>query len=63
MLQGQEAAFIHHLTLLSGKHGFVPISNQHDGLVTLGVVPEEATARAAALSGFQHVHLEEKAFV
>lgn len=63
MLQGQEAAFIHHLTILSTKHGFVPISNQHDGLVTLGVVPEVASAEAASLSGFADAHLEQKAFV
>ncbi len=63
MLQGQEAAFIHHLTSLSTKYGFVPISNQHDGLVTLGAISDEASAEAARLSGFVEVHLEEKSFV
>ncbi len=63
MLQGQESAFIHHLTLLSKEYAFVPVSNQHDGLVTLGVVPDEAIPKAAVLSGFQHAYLERKAFV
>lgn len=63
MLQGQEAAFIHRLTTLSAKYGFVPVSNQHDGLVTLGAVPEEASAEAARLSGFVDAHLEQKSFL
>ena len=52
MLQGQEAAYIHHLTILSKNFGFVPVSNQHDGLITVGVVPDEAKTKA---------YLEEKA--
>ena len=63
MLQGQEAAYIHHLTVLSKKHSFVPVSNQHDGLITLGAVPEEAMATAAKLSGLAFAFLERKAFV
>ncbi len=63
ILQGQEAAYIHHLTILSKKYGFIPISNQHDGLITLGEVPEEASQEAGRLSGFQHPYLEIKPFV
>jgi hypothetical protein len=63
MLQGQEAAYIHHLTILSKDYGFVPISNQHDGLVTLGTIPQEAQAKAAELSGFRESYLELKLFV
>jgi hypothetical protein len=63
ILQGQEAAYIHHLTILSKKYGFVPVSNQHDGLVTIGEVPEEAKSEAALLSGLVHAYLEPKAFV
>jgi len=62
MLQGQEAAYIHHLTILSKTYGFVPVSNQHDGLVTAGQVPTEAQAKAAALSGFRDAYLELKSF-
>ena len=48
---------------LSKKYGFEPVSNQHDGLVTLGAVPDEASAEAATLSGFVDAHLEQKAFL
>lgn len=63
MLQGQEAAYIHQLTLLSKDYGFLPASNQHDGLITLGFVPDEAKGMAAQRSGFQHAFLEEKALL
>lgn len=63
ILQGQEAAYIHHLTILSKKYNFIPISNQHDGLITLGEVPEEAKQEAGRLSGFEQPFLEIKPFV
>lgn len=63
ILQGREAAFIHHLTVLSKKHGFTVVSNQHDGLVTLGKVPEEAMVEAGNLSGFEQPFLDIKPFV
>jgi len=63
ILQGQEAAYIHHLTVLSKGFDFSPVSNQHDGLITLGSVPEEAQRIAAELSGFREAYLEQKSFV
>ena len=63
MLQGQEAAFIHHLTILSKDSTFTPISNQHDGLVTLGIVPPQAIAEAGKRSGFEYAFLDQKPFV
>lgn len=63
ILQGQEAAYVHHLTVLSKEFGFLPVSNQHDGLVTVGEVPAEAQKMAAARSGFKGAFLEQKAFV
>lgn len=63
ILQGQEAAYIHHLTILSKNFDFTPISNQHDGLVTLGPVPEGAQRMAADLSGFSDAHLERKSLI
>ncbi len=63
MLQGQEAAFIHHLTILSKDFSFAPVSNQHDGLVTLGIVPPQAIAEAGKRSGFKYPFLEQKPFV
>lgn len=61
VLQGQESCFIHNLTLTSIEYKFQVISNEHDGLVTLGVIPTEAINKAAALSGLQGAILEEKA--
>jgi hypothetical protein len=62
-LQGQEACFIHHLTILSKKYGFTVISNQHDGLVTVGEIPAEAIKEASKLSGLKYAELEKKNFV
>lgn len=62
-LQGQEANYIHTLCTLSTKYGFEVYSNQHDGLVTKGVIPVEASEEAARLSGFKYALLEEKSFV
>lgn len=63
ILQGQEAAYIHHLTILSKKYDFIPVSNQHDGLITLGKVPKDAKQEAGKLSGFEQPHLEIKDFL
>jgi hypothetical protein len=63
ILQGREAAYIHHLTLLANDYGFTPISNQHDGLVTVGEIPKAAQLLARERSGFRYADLVEKAFV
>lgn len=63
ILQGQEAAFIHRLTALGKRAGFVPISNQHDGIVVLGSVPDTAVTTAAASSGLRYAELEVKPFL
>lgn len=34
LLQGAEAYFIHTLTLLADKHGFEPLGNEHDGIIS-----------------------------
>ncbi len=62
-LQGKEATFVHYLTTLSTKHGFEVISNQHDGLVTLGSIPAEAIKEASEYAGITVAVLVEKAFV
>lgn len=51
ILQGQEACFIHHLTLLGKKYNYKPIGNEHDGLIVLGEIPNEAIQEAVAESG------------
>lgn len=63
IMQGMEASFIHHLTLLGEQYGFTPIANEHDGLITLGEIPHEAVEEARRLSGFKYSQMEEKAFV
>ncbi len=63
ILQGVEASFIHHLTNLSSQFGFEVLSNQFDGLVVLGEIPEQAMELAKAASGLNHAYLEEKGFV
>ena len=46
ILQGQEAAFIHTLTTLGATNGFEPVSNQHDGLLVRGTIPDSAVQKA-----------------
>ncbi|HEY9699078.1 MAG TPA: hypothetical protein V6D10_17590 [Trichocoleus sp.] len=62
-LQGTEAAFIHHLAIVSAEYGFEVINNQHDGLVTIGEIPEEAVEYARNASGLKYANLEIKSFV
>jgi hypothetical protein len=64
-LQDQEAAFIHALTILSMKYGFVVCQNEHDGLITIGVIPQAAVIEASALSGLRPelAQLVEKNFI
>ena len=62
LLQGQEAAFIKTLTILGAKYGFRPIADEHDGLIVIGNIPDEAVEEAARLSGLQNAKLVEKPF-
>ncbi|MGB3421317.1 MAG: hypothetical protein WBA52_12945 [Dolichospermum sp.] len=62
-LQGSEAGFIHHLTILSTTYEFRCINNQHDGLVTIGEIPQEAVDIARQRSGLRYAKLEEKGFL
>lgn len=63
VLQGFEAGFIHHLTLLSREYDYEVLSNQHDGLIALGEIPQEAVERAKEISGLHYANLEVKAFI
>ena len=63
VLQGQEAYFIHTLTALGEKYGFDVVANEHDGLVTLGEIPDEAIREARAACGMPYVALDEKPFL
>ena len=63
VLQGQEAAFIHQLTILSLQYDYKVIQNEHDGLITVGAVPTEAVDKAAEAAGMKYAVLDEKTFV
>lgn len=63
LLQGIESCTVHHLTLIGEKYGYKPVSNEHDGLITIGQIPPEAVIEASSLSGFRNARLEIKEFV
>jgi hypothetical protein len=60
LLQGLEAAFIYTLVTLSDTYGYEVRSCEHDGLITWGIIPEEAIATGRVKSGFSTAILEEK---
>lgn len=62
VLLGREACFIHHLTILSKEYNYQVIGNEHDGLVVIGTIPDEAVQKAAESSGLKDPILEEKPF-
>lgn len=63
LLQGWEAAFIHALTVLDAKYGYVAVANEHDGLVVIGDIPERAIREASMVSGFRNAELMVKPFI
>jgi len=63
VLQGQEAAFIHCLTALGSTNGFIPISNQHDGLVVIGTIAPTVVDQAAKETGLRYATLDVKPFL
>jgi hypothetical protein len=62
LLQGMEACFIHTLTLLGDTYGFVPLGNEHDGLITMGQIPDEAKQAAREITDLYWLELREKPF-
>lgn len=63
VLQGKEAAFIHRLTAALPEHQVMPISNEHDGLVTLGAIPAGLIDRVREQENMPYAELVEKNFV
>jgi hypothetical protein len=61
ILQGVESAFIHALTVESLKYSYKVVANEHDGLIVIGEIPDEAVKQAAFRSGLKYCVLEEKA--
>ena len=62
-LQGLESAHVHALTILGPDYEYEPIANEHDGLITLGAIPDEAQAEARHTSGFRSAALVQKPFL
>ena len=62
LLQGLECRLIYDLTALSEKYDYAPMMNAHDGLITVGAIPQVAVDEARRLSGFINAELEEKDF-
>ena len=60
MLQGQEASFIHHLTIISTKAGIPVYKNEYDGLLTGKKIPASLIAKADKASGMVNPVLELK---
>lgn len=60
ILQGQEAAFIHHLTVLCSKHDIPVYRNEHDGLMVGQKIPQKLIKDAGKLSGFKEPQFEIK---
>jgi len=63
VLQGQEAAFNHWICLLGLKYGYQVMSHEHDGVVTLGAIPQQAVEEAQARSGLKYGLFQEQAIL
>lgn len=58
VLQGLEAEYIAILTEIGPEHGYRVVSNQHDGVVTVGAIPQKAlnqAVRRSLLSNYAHL--------
>ena len=60
ILQGQEACFIHHLTIICAENGIPVYKNEHDGLITGEKIPKKLVKKAAKLSGLNNPVLKRK---
>jgi hypothetical protein len=63
ILQGAEAYFIHTLTTLSEEYGFIALGNEHDGLITLGEIPDSAIQKTKELTAMPYLELRIKPFL
>lgn len=60
ILQGQEACFIHELTLECKKHNIKILRNEHDGVISDKKIPAKLVSLAAQKSGLQRAGLDRK---
>lgn len=63
ILQGQEAAFIHHLAILCSENGMPVYRNEHDGLIVGDIIPQKLITMAGERSGFETPTFEIKPIV
>ena len=62
LLQGTEAAFVHYLSQeeIQLKYNYEVISNQHDGLITMNLIPDAAVEEAKTALDLPYAYLEIK---
>lgn len=63
VLQGQEAAFIHLITQRSCNSTFKVVANEHDGVITLGKIPDEVINSVKGELGIEEYELVEKSIL
>jgi len=63
ILQGQEAAFIHKITILSVDQGYKVVGNEHDGVITIGKIPDKVIEQAKEEIGITEFDLIEKPII
>jgi hypothetical protein len=62
--QGIEARFVAILTCLGPKYGYRVIANEHDGVLSVGWIPDKAIDEAIQETGFEYAALDrEKDFI
>ncbi|MGG6283726.1 hypothetical protein ACQ4M3_19265 [Leptolyngbya sp. AN03gr2] len=59
-LQGMESLFINSLAVLGSEHDFTVNHNQHDGLITIGKIPDAAVEEAKRITGIRYATMELK---
>lgn len=60
ILQGQEACFIHHLTILCNDNGIKVMRNEHDGIITDNMIPEKIIRIAGTRAKLKGAELDRK---
>ena len=61
ILQGQEACFIHHLTIICKNIGIKVMRNEHDGIITDKLIPGKIVRLAGCRANLSGAELEQKA--
>jgi len=60
LLHGREAYFVHTLTVEADKYGVEVISNEHDGIMTIGGLPRSVIQTVKAKTSMQQVAVQEE---